>query len=102
MVVNDTAWGKSFEEDGVKMRIIQSSLVDPINYTEVTIANDESLSRLFSDLYLTPTYNSFSVNPDCQQKSRINSLIGGYEFITITGVSIRYPFFAGGRRGIKR
>lgn len=47
MVVNDTTWGRSFESDGVKMRIIESSLVDPINYSEFKIVDGESLSKLF-------------------------------------------------------
>lgn len=63
MVVNDTTWGNSFDKDGTKMRILKTSLNHPQDYTEFPIKDGKRLSRLFSKESLTPTHNSFAVNP---------------------------------------
>ena len=63
MVVNDTTWGNSFDKDGTKMRILKTSLNHPQDYTEFPIKDGKRLSRLFSKESLTPTDNSFAVNP---------------------------------------
>lgn len=63
MVVNDTTWGDSFDKDGTKMRILKTSLNHPQDYTEFPIRDGKRLSRLFSKASLTPTDNSFAVNP---------------------------------------
>lgn len=63
MVVNDTTWGNSFDKDGTKMRILKTSLNHPQDYTEFPIKDGKRLNRLFSKESLTPTHNSFAVNP---------------------------------------
>ncbi|WOD62926.1 hypothetical protein NQZ71_00420 [Niallia taxi] len=63
MVVNDTTWGNSFDKDGTKMRILKTSLNHSQDYTEFPIKDGKRLSRLFSKESLTPTDNSFAVNP---------------------------------------
>lgn len=63
MVVNDTTGGNSFEEDGVKMRIIQTSFNHPEKYEEFDIKNGHELAKLFAYPSLHPTHNSFAVRP---------------------------------------
>jgi hypothetical protein len=63
MVVNDTTWGNSFEEDGVKMRIIQTSFSHPEKYEEFDIKDGHELAKLFAYPSLHPTHNSFAVRP---------------------------------------
>lgn len=63
LMVNDTTWGNSFEREGVKMRLIKTSLTSPEKYTTVEIPEGKKLAQLFSKGSLTPTQNSFAIRP---------------------------------------
>lgn len=63
IVVNDTTAGNSFEADGVKMRIIQTTLDHPEKYEEFNVKDGHKLAKLFANPSLHPTHNSFAVKP---------------------------------------
>lgn len=63
MLINDTTWGNSFDQEGTKMRLIKSSLKSPEAFTTIEISRGEELAQLFSKASLTPTQNSFAVRP---------------------------------------
>lgn len=56
-------WGIPLKRMAQKMRILKTSLDNPQDYMEFPIKEGKKLSRLFSKESLTPTHNSFAVNP---------------------------------------
>lgn len=63
MVINDTAWGNSFDKDGVKMRLVETSLKSPETYTTIEIDRGDELAQMFSKHALSLVGNSFAVRP---------------------------------------